>query len=189
MSETRGPVVVFADDHVDTLEMLEQMAHLRGIRPVLARTPREILARVNELCEAGECPDAIVADVNYFSAEPAAQHTPRLTGLTAGREIRKVFPDIPIIYVTAFASARVKMTAREQAAEVVEKGPGFDLDALFDRIQYMVAEQAQYPYEGPERRREQRPSPHARRRTDFVPLAVPEVVEQAVRSARAKKAG
>jgi CheY-like chemotaxis protein len=189
MSETRGPVVVFADDHVDTLHMLEQMAHMRGIRPVLARTPREILARVNELCERGECPDAIVADVNYFTGEPLAQHTPRLTGLTAGREVRKKFPDIPIIYVTAYASARVKIQAREQAAEVVEKGPDFDIEALFDRICYMVEEQAQYPYEGPERRRGQRPSHPGRRRTDYVPLAVPEVVERAVESARAKKVG
>lgn len=189
MSETRGPVVVFADDHVDTLEMLRVMALSRGIRPVLARTPREILARVNELCEAGECPDAIVADVNYFTSEPLAQHIPRLTGLTAGREIRKKFPDIPIIYVTAYASARVKIQAREQAADVVEKGPGFDLEALFDRIEYMVHEQAQYPYEGPERRRGQRPAHPGRRRSDFVPLTVPEVVEAAIESARAKKAG
>lgn len=187
MSErTRTPVVVFADDHASTLDMLLQMARLRGIRAVGARTPREILARVNELCDEGECPDALVLDVNYFSAEPVAQHTPRLTGLTAGREIRKKFPDIPIIYITAFASARVKTVAREQRAEMVEKP--FDLGALFDRVEYVVG-RAEARYEGPERRQAPRPTLHRRRKVDTGPLAVPPAVEAAVEAARAKKAG
>jgi DNA-binding response OmpR family regulator len=174
------PFVLFADDDPLVLKALVRGAEKRGICADTATTAREILHKVNKHCgEWGNCYDMVVADVNYMDAQGKRS---LLTGITAGDQIRRSYPDLPILYVTGFASSMVRQQIRKQGADVVEKP--FEIEALLDRVMMTLAV-AGSDYQGPERRNKSiNQSGHTRRRTDR-PLEVPKVVEKSLADAHA----
>jgi CheY-like chemotaxis protein len=129
------PFVLFADDDDDILLMLKVSAERRGWCADTASSAREILAKVNNHCSTGgTCYDAIVADVHYFSATEAAQY--RMTGISAAAQIKEKYPDLPIVFITAFTSVLM----RDEALSV---GDGFfskpfEIHALLDRVQQLI---------------------------------------------------
>lgn len=123
--------LLIADDNRDTLEILQYRIDMQGWKGTYVTNATAIIEAMNGSPEQGHF-DGIIADVNYFSD----QLGPRLTGLTAAREVRKVRPNIPIIFITAYSNSIIREEARRVQAEVVPKP--FDLDNLFSRIYHMI---------------------------------------------------
>lgn len=140
--------LLVADDDRDTLDMLKVQAELLGWNVQGATSASGIIDAVNQRQGHANDFDAIVADVNYFSN----QSGPRLTGITAIREIRKARPDIPVIFITAFSNSLVREEIRRVDAELVPKP--FNLDQLFQRIYALIYwHRSGLPkYEGTDRR-------------------------------------
>jgi CheY-like chemotaxis protein len=173
------PLVIFADDDPDILEMLAFAAKTREWEVVTCKTGRELLAKVNTLCCQGCCPDMIVADVHYFDHTPG----PKMTGISAGREIRKKFPDIPMLFLTAYVTTLLRHKAHALNAEMESK-PITDLSGFLDRIELMMQLSGGTYYNGPERRMQSiNYTKHQRRRTD-IQLKVPDVIAAAMSAAR-----
>lgn len=174
------PLIIFADDDRDTTEILAVYARQRKWEVVTCATGRELLAQVKELCAEGCCPDMIVADVNYGDTLPG----PRMTGISAGREIRKRFPNIPILYLTGWDSTLIRKQAREEIGAEVQSKPVKDIDAFLDRLSYLMEYAGTKYYAGPERRVESINHTRNRRRRTDVDLEVPRVINTALEKAR-----
>jgi CheY-like chemotaxis protein len=166
--------LLIADDHVDTLELLRTKVRLLGWTGTFVTNASAIIEAMNTCSTQGNCFDAIIADVNYFDNQPG----PRLTGITAAREIRKVRSDIPIIFITAFVNSIMREEIRRVHAELVPKP--FDIDQLFARVKELVYWQrtAQVPYNGEERRkRSVNFTSNKRRATDHINGPSPRIRE------------
>lgn len=125
--------ILFADDSVDTLDLLKLMARGLGWTGDYVTSASGIIDAVNRNCqEGGPCYDAIVADINYFNAGPG----PRMTGITAAREIRKVHPNVPIVFISAYSNSLIREEVRRVGAQLVDKP--FEFDQLFARVRELV---------------------------------------------------
>ena len=183
----KPPYILFADDDDDTLRLLEFMAQRKGWRYATARTAREILDRVNALCDEHECFDVIVADINYFDSDPDSG--PRLTGITAALEIRKTHPNIPIVFISAYANGIIREQVREVNGEIMPKP--FDIDILFRRLEFLVSwvrVTRNKECDGPDRRRNSvNFSDNQRRKTD-AHLSIPAILQNMMNEIRGNKA-
>jgi DNA-binding response OmpR family regulator len=138
------PLVLFADDSPEIMEMLTFNARREGWEYETASTAEEMLQKISARCSnAHECFDLVVGDLFYDL--PGA----KLDGLTALREIRKKFRNLPFIFYSGLMEAMTKDEARKLGAFIEEK-PTSVLD-LFERIKEILALTSRY--EGPERRR------------------------------------
>lgn len=178
MSTQEAPRVLFADDDPDTVAMMSVAGGHRGWCVETAISGEEILAKVNAACaEGGPCYNIIVTDVQFFSGG----HDIRMTGIAAAREVRRKFPNLPILFLTGFNGAMTRDNVRAIGnAEVIQKG--VDLDYLLDRIELLM----RWPvtYAGPERRRTSvNRTDHQRRDTDKR-LEVPAVLSRAMKATR-----
>lgn len=127
--------VLFADDDEGTLQMLAYEGRDRGWHVETATSVSEIIDKVNEFCiNKDQCFDAIVADLHYFSNPD--EHYPKLTGVTAARSIRKVYEDIPIIFVTGYSNTLINKQAEKYSNEIIQKP--VDLMELFSRIEFYI---------------------------------------------------
>lgn len=145
------PYVLFADDDNDTLLMLTTGAKHRGWKYDTASRARDILTKVNEHCnEHGTCYDAIVTDINFQDAQEPGVLRPRLTGVTAIKEIRKEYPDVPVIYYTGFDNLLIREQAQKSGGEasdfVVKSRPDTleerakgELDRVLDRVASLLS--------------------------------------------------
>ena len=121
--------LLLADDHQDTADLLMFKTKSLGWTGTWVTSASAIIQAMNE-CE--NCYDAIIADVNFFDN----QSGPRLTGITAIREIRKVRPNIPVIFITGFSNSLIREEIRRVNADLMTKP--FDIDALFDRVYQLI---------------------------------------------------
>lgn len=174
-----NPYVLIADDDPDILSMLKFSAENRGWCVDTASTAREILSKVNEHCGSqGTCYDAIVADVNYFDHNPEAG--PRLTGITAASEIKKQYPDLPIVFMSAFRSQMTKDEAMKVGEDFFEKP--FDeqtsrsIAQLLNRVETLIDFTTQALG-----------GPGHRKQTGEL-LRVPTIIDEAMSEVRASKA-
>jgi DNA-binding response OmpR family regulator len=174
-----NPYVLIADDDPDTLTMLKYFAEKRGWCVDTASTAREILEKVNEHCgRLGTCYDAVVADVNYFDANPG--NGPRYTGISAASEIKKEYPDLPIVFMSAFRSQMTKDEALKYGDDFFDKP--FDekttrsVDMLLNRVETLISFTTQ-ALGGP-----------GKRRAAPQPLKIPTIIEEAMAEVRASKA-
>lgn len=140
--------LLVADDDRDMLDLMQMKIKLLGWKGTFVSSASETIDAMNQCTSKGTCFDAIITDVNYFDNQPG----PRLTGITAIREIRKVRPDIPVIFVTAFSSSLVREEIRRVSAELMTKP--VDLEQLFDRVHELILwhRSGLVKYDGPERR-------------------------------------
>jgi DNA-binding response OmpR family regulator len=128
------PYVLFADDDDNTLEILKVYCGIKGWKGDFVKTPREIIFKVNEnCCDFETCYDAIVADINYFNQE---QDLPRITGLTAISEIREVYKNIPVIFISAYISPIIDEDIQKLNAISFDKP--IDPGELFSKLEQLI---------------------------------------------------
>lgn len=192
------PFVLIADDDPDTLNVLVFLAEHKGWRVERATTARGIIERVNCHCaDEGRCPDAILSDVNFFDV----QEGPRLTGITAIGQIRKRWPNIPVVFYSAFLNTAMRDLIKTLGnTEAVQKtrspwsgmAESADPVGVIERVEMMLTwgtntTQQAASYEGPDRRKGQT-DPHPRRRVgecEEGTITVPPVLEGVLAEARA----
>jgi CheY-like chemotaxis protein len=184
----RPPFVLFADDDPDTLIVMCAAARRRGWICDTAATAREILEKFNEHCgSAGTCYDAFVMDINFRNDPHKVTHMePRLTGITAAKEIRRQFANIPIVFYTGSGNTLVQKQAERAgglASEFIVKPA--DIFKVLDRVEILMSWVARSDYMGAERRRSGgvNLTLHSRRATDHR-AEVPPVIEQALEHVR-----
>jgi DNA-binding response OmpR family regulator len=135
---------------------------------------------VQSQCESGgRCYDAIVADVNYHTQG----EEPRLSGITAIDAVHKKFPNIPVIYVTAYDTSLVRQQFRRQGADWITKP--FDYRKLAERVDSAVMYASQ-SWTGPDRRTSSVKFTGEERRASEQKLEVPKAVEAALTLAKAQ---
>jgi len=174
--KSKQPFVLFADDHEDTLRLMAHFADTYEWNYDLARNVQEIIDFVNLRCSGDTCYDAIVADVNYYDQDPA--DGPRRTGIMVAREIRKVYPNVPIIFVSAFVNGLIKEQVRAiNGADILSKP--IDYMALFKKLDYLISfNRAASPcYEGPERRKNSVNLTMHNRRASDKHIHFPQIIE------------
>jgi CheY-like chemotaxis protein len=134
--ETESDVrLLLADDNQATLDLLMFKSQELGWTSTQVTSASGIIQAMNDCnTEAGDCYDAIIADINFFDNN--VNIGPRMTGITAIREIRKVLPDIPVVFITAYINSITKEEIRRVNAELVPKP--FDLDSLYSKVNDMV---------------------------------------------------
>lgn len=120
--------IICADDHEDTLALMKFKCEQVGWHGVYVNTALGIIDAINN---SREDFDAIIADINFNTAEG-----PDVTGITVARTIRKVRPDVPIMFVSAYVNTITREEIRRVNAEVMTKP--VDFDALFDQIASMI---------------------------------------------------
>lgn len=123
--------VLVADDDQAMRGMLEAALARAGFEVEIATNGSELLARL-DVAQVSDCiPQLIVSDVCM----------PGLTGLDVLNRVRRRFPGIPVILITAFGDSLTHQRARALgAAEVLDKP--FALGVLCRRIQTILAEPA-----------------------------------------------
>lgn len=143
--------LLIADDDRSTLDLLMYKTESIGWKGKSVTSASQILQAMDDCTSEDDCYDAIIADINFFDN----QSGPRMTGITAIRQVRKVLPNIPVIFVTAFINSITKEEIRRVNAELVAKP--FDIDALYGQINDMVrwhrASQLGTKYKNEERRK------------------------------------
>jgi CheY-like chemotaxis protein len=122
--------VLFADDNIETLTLMEMWCREVGWNGVYVTTALGIVDEINKASLKGQGFDAIVADINFKTDGPD------VTGITVARTIRKVRPEIPIIFVSAYVNSTIREEVRRVNAEVLTKP--VDYDDLFQRIAELV---------------------------------------------------
>lgn len=130
------PRILFADDDEDgVLEVCRYYVEQFGWQADYVTTARQIIAKVNENCgQGGRCYDALVCDVNYFDRHP--EEGPRITGITAVRQVQAAHPDLPVIFMTGYVSLFVTDEIKKLGAEYMAKP--VDYERLFARIAYLI---------------------------------------------------
>lgn len=183
-TNTAAPLIVYAEDHDSTREMVETIFRREGFRVVTAPDAERLIETVNRLCEEGNCPDLILSDVNFFDSAPRSGV--KLTGIGAAFKIHEKFPDLPILFLTAYNDRTTRENAQEASnSEVMSKPfiPDELVSRVRDTLRFRVSD-----FEGAERRRRSiNATGHARRKTDVrveMSGTVAEVLQQVKGSAR-----
>jgi CheY-like chemotaxis protein len=138
--------LLVADDSVDTLDMLKTYAVkvLRWTGDFVTQAD-DIIEAVNKNCEEGQrCYDAIIADINYFGQGDG----PRITGITAATQIRKIRPNVPILFFSAYLNNMLREEARRVNAETMAKPKG--PIEVFDKVGQMIWDYRKKKAEVPE---------------------------------------
>lgn len=142
-SVLQGVSVLFADKSPEVLALFKHTADYLGWKGDYVSSVTEIIDHINRHCltcpkapgcetpDSADCYDAVVTGVNFFTDDG-----PRLTGFTAARQIRKVRPNIPIVFVTSYVTSILKEEARRLNAELIPKP--VDIIDLFARVSQLV---------------------------------------------------
>lgn len=176
--------LLLADDDTNFLKAMQFVASSRNWEVHCVESAQGIIDAINNACvDGGQCFDAIVTDVNFYDNSPG----PRITGITAIRQIRKAHEDLPVIFVSGWVNNILREEARRVSAEMLSKP--VDLDDLFDRIESQViwhrlANSA--GYEGPERRKNSVNKTEYRRRKydDMAKVETPDILKQIMSEVR-----
>jgi FOG: CheY-like receiver len=176
--------ILFADDSDDMLSLLKFAAERRGWEGDYVSSASGIIEAVNRNCGEGQpCYNAIVADVNYFSEQPG----PRMTGITAAREVRDVHPNVPIVFITGFSNSLIREEVRRiGGAELFEKP--VEIEELLDRVQELI-KWIPCAYEGEERRQTSLNRSGQYRRATDKHIQAPETIRKVIEEEREKGVG
>ncbi len=163
--------VIFADDDPDTLAMLRAMGRQQGWDVETATTAEELLAKVKARCLSRlHCFDIVVTDVTFFS-----EGEPGVSGIAAGRELERAFPNLPILFLTGYGGLLTRENINSiKTADYLLKP--VDLNELIARIEYLI-HFTRSGYEGPDRRRTSINRTSNRRRAIDKDLGVPRVLQ------------
>jgi DNA-binding response OmpR family regulator len=136
-TQTQSINVLVADDDKDSLELVKTVLDLAGWKGTYVTSATQIVDAMNTNCVSNcQCPyDAIISDISFDNDTI----TPRITGITAAREIRKVHSSIPILFVTAYNNSVIREEIRRVGAELLQKP--FDIDMLVPIVRAIVNRQ------------------------------------------------
>lgn len=169
--------VIFADDEPDTLHLLETIGRLRGWDVDSARSAEELLAKVEDafkVVRVGVQPrgfDIVVTDVSFFGGA-----SPGISGITAGRQLERAFPNLPILFLTGYNGLLTRENIKAiSTADYLEKP--VDSSCLVQRIEYLIGFTSAGRYGGPERRRTSINRTHYMRRVSDKRVGVPRVLK------------
>ncbi len=173
--------VLFAEDEDGLTGLFKEMVHDLGWKALYVHNALEMMTAVNHVVSEGLGLDGVVADISFLSG-------PKLTGITAVREIRKVFPNVPVIFISAYVTSIIREEVRRVGGEIIQKP--FDLDTLFDRLIQLIYWNrivTAKEYEGQERRRNSiNRTEHMRRATDYI-LSTPDRIAKTLIELRKKE--
>ena len=125
MKRLRGKSILVVDDDV---------RWLRALRKVLADEG----AAVTDAQWAGDVLDMLTSRKTRFDLLVTDLRMPFVTGVTVVYSVRKMFPTLPIIVLTAFGSPDVKAECLRQGAAAFLEKP-LDSAALLDSISGVLA--------------------------------------------------
>lgn len=175
------PYLLVSDDAADILELIAFAARQRGWSVDTAPTAEEMLEKINQHCaEAHNCYDAVIGDIHYFNNPPGVT----MDGISALREIRKKFPDLPFIFYSALLEPMNERQARNLGATTVAKDG--EIEELLNTVEIVMCMKPT-AWNGDERRREHSDCEQRRRRTDTPGLEVPPVLKRALARANAMR--
>lgn len=165
--------VLIADDDTAALDVMSFMAASKGWTFTCVTSAHAMIEAVNENCTDANsrCFDCIIADVNYAGETDEAA----LTGIGAAKQIRKLRPNVPIIFISGWVNSLIREEARRVRAELVQK-PN-DPDVLFDIATDLIIKYRELKQSGG-------PMFEA---TQKDMIAVPERVENIIREVRASQ--
>lgn len=171
-----GIRVLFAEDSPELVAVFQHVVKRLGWQGLYVGNALEMMTTVNDLLGEGLTLDAVVADINFL-------HGPKLTGITAVREIRKAMPNVPVIFISSYVTSIIREEVRRVGAEIVQKP--FDPEDLFVRLSQLIywyrLVLTQDEYKGQERRHTSiNRSDHSRRNSDYI-LSTPERIAESLR--------
>ena len=176
----RNISVLFADESHEVLAVFKHVMSRLGWQGTYVHNAVELIDAVNIMFANHQTLDAVVADINYFTG-------PRLTGITAAREIRKAMPNVPIVFISAYVTSILKEEVRRVNAEIYRKP--FDTEQLFVRLSQLIYWNrlaTTSDYTGEDRRRNSvNRTLESRRATDKI-LTTPERIRQTLMELRDK---
>lgn len=167
--------VLFAEDSDDVLEQFKLAVQRLGWKGLYVSNAVEIMNAVNNLLVEGLTLDAVVANISFITG-------PKVTGITAAREIRKAMPNVPIIFVSPYVTSMIREEVRRVEAEIV-KAP-FEVEALFVRMSQLIYWNrlvTANEYGGEDKRRNSvNQTKYLRRATDYI-LSTPERIAETLK--------
>jgi CheY-like chemotaxis protein len=120
--------VLISDDDESMREMLAYWFEHSGYRTSTAANGVELLDCLDRNAASGRLPDLIISDIRM----------PGMDGLSALSRIHVIYPDVPVVLVTAFGDARTHRRARELGAAAVLDKP-FDLRELRATVEQLLS--------------------------------------------------
>lgn len=175
-----GIRVLFADESEETIKVFKRVITSLGWDGIYVNNAVDMINTVNNLLSKDLTLDAVVADINYFTG-------PRVTGITAAREIRKAMPNVPIVFISAYVTSIVKEEIRRVNAEYFAKP--FDIETLFIRLSHLIYWNkitTSKEFTGLDKRKASiNRSNHLRRATDYI-LSTPQRIKQSLEEKGAK---
>lgn len=175
--------ILFADKDPEVLRAFKQTTDYLGWKGTYVTSVTGIIEAMNNQCPdpnecgidcpaRGHCYDALVSGMNFFSGDG-----PRLTGITAARQIRKVRPNLPIVFVTSYVSTILKEEVRRVNAELIPKSVDIiDIFARVSQLVYWHRLTEPVPYHGHDRRKSSVYFGQERRRGTDRKVEIPEIL-------------
>lgn len=170
----KGVRVLFAEDEQGTIDAFDQHMRERGWHGIYVPNAVEMMNAVNLVTASELTLDGIVADIKFMSG-------PKLTGITAVREIRKVLPNVPVIFISDYVTSIIREEVRRVEAEIIQKPS--DMGPLFARLSQLIYwnRLVTAKYGGEDRRRNSvNRSEFHRRASDYV-LSTPERIAETLK--------
>lgn len=122
------PVIFVADDDLEMRRLLSASLRRAGFVVELADGGQRLIERLVAARADHVEPDLIICDIRM----------PDMNGLEALSRIRKFWPSVPVILITAFGDAHTHQRARGLGADAIVDKP-FDLQFLQRTIESLLA--------------------------------------------------
>lgn len=113
MESDKKKILIVDDDEV-IRSLLENFCKFSGYEPILASDGKQALDLV-----ISDCPDIIITDI----------HMPFMNGFQLLRAVKRMYPELPIIFITAFAHFRRFYADKTARADAFFEKP-FSLEAI-----------------------------------------------------------
>lgn len=170
--------VLFAEDSEEMVSTFKQAVERLEWKALYVSNAVEIINAVNNLLNDNLTLDAVVADISFLSG-------PKLTGITAAREIRKALPNVPVLFISAYVTSIIREEVRRVGAEIIQKP--FSIEALFIRLSQLIYWNrivSYNEYTGEDRRRNSvNQTSDFRRATDYI-LSTPDRIAKTLKNMR-----
>lgn len=172
--------VLFAEDSEDVIAIFRSSIDRLGWKGLYVGNAVEIIHTVNNMLSEGLELDAVVADLSFSQG-------PKLTAITAVRELRKAMPNVPVIFISPYVTSMIREEVRRVNGELIQAP--FDMDQLFVRLSQLIYWSRvvlSNEYEGENKRHESiNRSNNFRRATDYI-LSTPERIADILKGLKDK---
>jgi PAS domain S-box-containing protein len=120
-----GKKILLAEDDPTSMDLIKIVLEPHGGEIICAENGKLAL----EYVEKGMKPDIILMDLKM----------PVMDGFTATKEIRKIFPEVPVIALTAYALVKDEEKAKDAGCDVVVTKP-IKIDRFIDTLKKYIAD-------------------------------------------------